>query len=63
MTVSARKLLASFEKLSPSEQQQVAVEIVRRSLASGDLSDVALTELATEVFRNYDAEEAANGDL
>jgi hypothetical protein len=59
MTASARKRLASFEKLSPSEQHQVAAEIVRRSVLGGDVSEEALTELPTEMFRNYDAEESA----
>ena len=59
MTEAARGVLAAFEKLSPAEQQQVAAEVVRRSAASGDLSEAALHELADELFRGYDAEEAA----
>ncbi len=61
MSISARELLVTFDKLSPGEQQEVAAEILRRSAAAGDLPESALNELATELFRGYDAEEAARG--
>ena len=61
MTATARKLLAAFNTLPPDEQQQVAAEIFRRT-AAGDLPDVALDELAADLFRGYDAEEAASAD-
>jgi hypothetical protein len=62
MTATAQKLLAAFDTLQPDEQQQVAAEILRRTAGAGDLPDTALDELAAELFRGYDAEEAARGD-
>jgi hypothetical protein len=62
MTANARSVLAAFESLPREEQQQVAAEIIRRTGPVGDLSDAALDELAGEVFRGYDAEEAARAD-
>lgn len=59
MTEAARKLLRAFEALPPADQHQVTAEILRRSSASGELSEAALDELADELFRAYDAEEAA----
>jgi hypothetical protein len=61
MTTRAREILAAFEALPPAEQQEVAVEILRLSCGSGDLPEAALHELAAELFRSYDAEEAARG--
>jgi hypothetical protein len=58
MTVTARKLLAEFDALPPGDQHQVAAEILRRTAETGDLPDTALDELAAELFRTYDAEEA-----
>jgi hypothetical protein len=59
MTTSARDVLAAFDALCPADQQELAAAILRRSTGSGELSDVALDELAAELFRSYDAEEAA----
>jgi hypothetical protein len=59
MTTPARKLLADFDALPPDDQQRVAVEILRRTADAGDLPEMALDELAAELFRSYDAEEAA----
>jgi hypothetical protein len=59
MSAIARDLLAAFDALSPPDQQQVAAEILRRTAASDNVSDVGLQELAAELFRSYDAEEAA----
>jgi hypothetical protein len=58
MTVAAHQVIAAFNALPPEEQQQVAVEILRCSADTGELGDEAFTELATEVFRGYDAEES-----
>jgi hypothetical protein len=60
MTEKARSLLAAFDALPPDEQQQVVVEILRRTAAAGDLPEAALDELTAELFRGYDAEEAAH---
>ena len=59
MGTSARELLAAFDALPSTEQQQVAAEILRRSVGAGDLPAEALDELAAELFRSYDGEEAA----
>ena len=59
MTATAQKLLAEFDALPPADRQQVAVEILRRTSEPGDLPEAALDELAAELFRAYDAEEAA----
>ncbi len=61
MTEAARELLDAFDALSPADREQVALEILRRT-TGGDLPDAALDELADELFRSYDAEEAAHGD-
>jgi hypothetical protein len=58
MKVTANELLAAYDALSPDEQQQVAVKIIRRSSAADDLPAAGLDELAAELFRAYDAEEA-----
>ena len=57
MTEAARELLKTFDALSPSEQHEIATEILRRAAASGELPEAALHELADELFRRYDAEE------
>jgi hypothetical protein len=59
MTTAARDLLAAFDALDPVEKQQVAAEILRRSAGGDDLTDETFDELATELFRGYDVEEAA----
>jgi hypothetical protein len=59
MTAAARDLLAAFDALSPAEQQHVAAEILRRSGRADELPEAALQELAAELFRGYDAEEAS----
>jgi hypothetical protein len=59
MTESVRDLLRVFDSLSAAEQHQAAAEILRRCTPQEGLSDVALDELAAELFRAYDAEEAA----
>jgi len=59
MTAPARDFLAAFESLKPAEQRQVAVEILRRSLGTGELPESAFEELAGELFESYDAEEAS----
>lgn len=59
MSTAARDLLSAFDALTPQEQQEVAAEILRRTAPAGDLPDAAFDELAAELFRGYDAEEAA----
>ena len=62
MTKAAHDLLTAFDALSPSEQHDVAVAILRRIAATEDIPEAALHELADELFRAYDAEEAAHAD-
>jgi len=62
MTTAVRDLLATFDTLSPDDRQQAAAEILRRTAATHDLPETALDELAAELFRSYDAEEAARAD-
>ena len=62
MSTTARELLAAFDSLPCLEQQQVAAEILRRTAGVGELPVAALEELAAELFRSYDAEEAASAD-
>jgi hypothetical protein len=62
MSKTAHQLLAAFDSLPLPEQQQVAVEIRRRTAGTGELTEAALNELAADLFRGYDAEEAASGD-
>jgi hypothetical protein len=62
MTTAAQSLLTAFDALSPTEQQQVATEIMRRCAGTDDLPEAAMNELADDLFRAYDAEEAARAD-
>ncbi|MFH0982984.1 MAG: hypothetical protein V2A79_15800 [Planctomycetota bacterium] len=62
MTATARDILAAFDVLDPAERRQVAVEILRRSVGVDDLPDAGFEELAAELFRGYEAEEAARAD-
>jgi hypothetical protein len=62
MTATARQLLDSFDALPDAEKHQVAVEILRRVTVAveGDLPESALVEVADELFRTLDAEEAGH---
>jgi hypothetical protein len=62
MTATVRQLLDSFEALPDADKHQAAVEILRRygGAAEGDLPEAALVELADELFRALDAEEAGH---
>ena len=59
MTPTVDDLLRAFDAFPPAEQHRVAVEILRRWTPAEGLTDDALDELAAELFRGYDAEEAA----
>jgi hypothetical protein len=59
MAETVRDLLRTFDALPPAEKHQVAAEILRRWAPDDGLPDAALDELAAELFRGYDAEEAA----
>jgi hypothetical protein len=62
MTTAAQDLLKVFDALPAADQHEVAVAILRRTSPAEDIPDAALHKLADELFRSYDAEEAANGD-
>jgi hypothetical protein len=62
MTAHVQQLLDSFDALSDADKHQAAVEILRRfsGNAQGDLPESTLVELADELFRALDAEEAGH---
>jgi hypothetical protein len=61
MSTAVQAILTSFDALSEAEQQEAAVEILRRvALAGGELPEQTLIEAADELFRALDAEEQAN---
>jgi hypothetical protein len=62
MTATVRQLLDSFEALPDADKHQAAVEILRRygGAAAGDFPEAALVELADELFRALDEEEAGH---
>jgi hypothetical protein len=62
VSATARDVLGAFEKLSAADKHEVTVEILRRSAQDQDLPEQALAALADELFRGYDAEEAARAD-
>jgi hypothetical protein len=57
MTATIRELLDAFDSLPPAEKQQVAAEILRRTVRPDALPVAALHELAAELFHGYDNEE------
>jgi hypothetical protein len=62
MTETVRDLVRAFDALSPAEQHQMIAEILRHGVPGEDLSEAVLDELAGELFRGYDAEEASRAD-
>jgi hypothetical protein len=58
MTPAVQQFLNAFDSLSEADKHQVAVEILRRWVPDGDLPESALVEVADELFRALDAEEA-----
>jgi hypothetical protein len=60
MTAAVHNLLSSYDALPPAERHEAAVEILRRAglTATGDVQEATLNELADELFRALDAEEA-----
>ena len=61
MTATVQKLLSAFEALPPSEKQQLASEILRRTAGTDGIPNQMFDELAGELFGGYDAEEASGG--
>jgi hypothetical protein len=60
MTKTMKQVLDSYEALPADEKQEVAVAILRRLPAAGDLSADDLTALADELFQTLDADEAGH---
>jgi hypothetical protein len=61
MITPTDQLLNAFDSLAPAEQHLVAVEILRRSASTAELTNADFDELAIEVFQAYDAEESTSG--
>jgi hypothetical protein len=64
MTAAVQQLLNSFDALPHAEQQQAAIEILRRVAgpSEGDLPDAALVEAAEALFSALDEEEASHAE-
>ena len=62
MTTAAHNLLNAFDSLNPTEQQQVAVEILRRTATVDEIANETFDELAAGVFQTYDAEESGGAE-
>jgi hypothetical protein len=62
MTEAARNLLEAFDALPPADRHEVAAEILRRTSALEEIPEAAFDQVADELFRSYDAEEAARAD-
>jgi hypothetical protein len=61
MSDVARQLLAVFDALPEAEREAAIAELLtRHPVGASDLPDVALVELADELFRAYDTDEAAS---
>ena len=61
MSDTAQRLLAAFDTLPEAERDAVVAELlIRHPVGAGDLPDAGLVELADELIRAYDAEEAAD---
>lgn len=58
MVTTARELLNLFDTLPEIEKHHVVVDLLRRSMSEGGLSDEALAQAAEELFVTIDAEEA-----
>ncbi|OQX08145.1 MAG: hypothetical protein BWK80_48485 [Desulfobacteraceae bacterium IS3] len=65
MTGAVRKILSDFESLPDTEKQELAREIIRRTLSFElpPLSDEEFILSAEEVFLELDRREAEDGEL
>ena len=63
MSLGSQDILRSFDLLPDVEKQQVAAEIIRRSLqlTGPPLSDEQLVSAADELFLELDRNEAGDG--
>ena len=63
MTAAVKQLLDSFDSLPSVQQQEAALEILRRlNLETGDLPESGLLETADQIFLAMDEREAADVD-
>lgn len=64
MTTALKEFLIAFDHLSPAEQRQALLLMLRRSAdrATSPLDDESLAQIADETFQEYDAREAADAD-
>ena len=62
MNPSVQQLLASFDALPDADKHYAVVEILRRcpSVPEGETVELMLVEVADELFRALDEEEASN---
>lgn len=64
MSASVKQILEEFQLLTPGDQREAAAAILR-GLAELDyprLEDEALSQIADESFKEYDAYEARQGE-
>ena len=64
MSDATAQLLATFETLTPEDQRELLIELLRRSGEFPDtiVSDDKLVVLADELFQTLDAEESDGSD-
>ena len=62
MTKAVEFVLDAFDQLSEDERRDAVIEILERAaqIDYPPLSDEALSQIADELFQNYDALEAAD---
>ena len=61
MPTAVQQLLAAFDALPDEDREVVVIELLtRHPVGAGELPDGAFVELADELFRAYDADEAAD---
>lgn len=62
MTTAVQNLLSSFNTLSAAEKHEAAIEILKLSGETGDVSDSTLCEIADELFQAMDRSESENAN-
>jgi hypothetical protein len=63
MTGAVQELLAAFDALTEAEKHDAAAQVLRRVVEgeSGDIAEDVLVAAAEELFLEFDAREAADG--
>ena len=62
MSTAAKELLETFEKLEPEDRQEVAAEILRRAMGTGELPEETYSQVARGLFDMYEKEESGRGE-